>query len=144
MAESNHFELLIGGADTPASGGGRLEARSPATGEVVGSVADGTAADADRAVAAAAGAFATWSALTAYEREKAIKAALAHVRSRADELGSPRRGDTRDPLALGLPRATVKRRDFPRTVDAAECVRNSGVPDNTLLDAPRCSSFRSL
>lgn len=87
MAESNHFELLIGGADTPASGGGRLEARSPATGEVVGSVADGTAADADRAVAAAAGAFATWSALTAYEREKAIKAALAHVRSRADELG---------------------------------------------------------
>ncbi|HEY5079778.1 MAG TPA: aldehyde dehydrogenase family protein, partial [Opitutaceae bacterium] len=63
MADSHHFELFIGGADAPATGGGRLEVRSPATGEIVGSVADGSAADADRAVAAAAEAFGTWSAL---------------------------------------------------------------------------------
>ena len=87
MTESNRFELFIGGADTPAAGGGRLEVRSPATGEPVGSVADASAADADRAVEAAAAAFPKWSALTAYERERTIKAALAHVRSRADELG---------------------------------------------------------
>src|ERR1700722_5751059 len=87
MPDSNRFELLIGGADTPASGGGRLTVSSPATGEPVGSVADASAADADRAVAAAAAAFGKWSALTAYEREKAIKAAVAHVRTKADEIG---------------------------------------------------------
>jgi succinate-semialdehyde dehydrogenase/glutarate-semialdehyde dehydrogenase len=87
MSAPRHFELFINGADTPASGGGRLEVRSPATLEVVGSVANGTAADADRAVAAAAEAFRKWSSLTAYERERTIKAALAHVRTQADEIG---------------------------------------------------------
>src|ERR1700691_2613043 len=87
MPASHSFELFINGADTPGSDGRRLEVRSPATGEVVGSVAAATAADAGRAVAAAAEAFGKWSALTAYERERTIKAALAHVRSKAEELG---------------------------------------------------------
>jgi acyl-CoA reductase-like NAD-dependent aldehyde dehydrogenase len=87
MPASNHFELFVNGADTPGADGERHEVRSPATGEVVGSVAAATAADADRAVAAAAEAFKKWSALTAYEREKTIKGALAHVRGNADEIG---------------------------------------------------------
>jgi succinate-semialdehyde dehydrogenase / glutarate-semialdehyde dehydrogenase len=87
MSTSNRFELFIDGASTPGAEGRRLQVRSPATGEVVGSVATATAADADRAVAAAADAFRKWSALTAYEREKTIKAAVAHVRTKADEIG---------------------------------------------------------
>lgn len=87
MPTSNRFELFINGTDTPGAGGERHEVRSPATGEVVGSVAAATAADVDRAVVAAAEAFKKWSALTAYEREKTIKAALSHVRDNADEIG---------------------------------------------------------
>ena len=86
MSASHHFELFINGADTPGAGE-RHEVRSPANGEAVGSVASATAADADRAVAAAAVAFGKWSALTAYEREKTIKAAVAYVRTKADEIG---------------------------------------------------------
>lgn len=87
MTAQNDFELFINGAEVPGSGGRRHEVRSPATGEVVGSVPEATAADIDRAVAAAAEAFPKWSALTAYERERTIKTALAHVRSKADEIG---------------------------------------------------------
>jgi acyl-CoA reductase-like NAD-dependent aldehyde dehydrogenase len=87
MTQDPRFELFINGADVPAAEGTRSEVRSPASGEVVGSVARGAAADADRAVAAAAEAFTSWSALTAYEREKAIKGASAQVRGKADELG---------------------------------------------------------
>src|SRR5271155_2969660 len=87
MPASNYFELFVNGADTPGADGERHDVRSPATGEVVGSVAAAAAPDADRAVAAAAEAFKKWSALTAYEREKTIKAALAHVRGMADEIG---------------------------------------------------------
>jgi succinate-semialdehyde dehydrogenase/glutarate-semialdehyde dehydrogenase len=87
MASSNDFQLFIDGAETPAADGRRLEVRSPATGEVVGSIAAATAADADRAVAAADKAFKKWSAVTAYERERLIKVAVAHVRTKADEIG---------------------------------------------------------
>jgi succinate-semialdehyde dehydrogenase/glutarate-semialdehyde dehydrogenase len=87
MSVPNRFELLIDGEITPGADGRRHQVRSPATGEVVGSVAVATAADADRAVDAAAGAFRKWSALTAYEREKTIRAAVAHVRTKAEEIG---------------------------------------------------------
>jgi succinate-semialdehyde dehydrogenase / glutarate-semialdehyde dehydrogenase len=81
------FELFINGAEVPGAEGRRHEVRSPATGDVVGSVAEATGADVDRAVAAAAEAFGKWSALTAYDRERMIKGALLHVRSKADEIG---------------------------------------------------------
>ena len=83
----NEFNLFINGAEVPSSDGRRQEVRSPATGEIVGSVPEATAADVDRAVRAAAEAFPKWSALTAYDRERTIKAALAHVRAKADEIG---------------------------------------------------------
>jgi acyl-CoA reductase-like NAD-dependent aldehyde dehydrogenase len=87
MSTPSEFQLFIGGADVPGAEGRRLDVRSPATGETVGSVVDASAGDADRAVAAAAEAFGKWSALTAYERERLIKGALVHARSRADEIG---------------------------------------------------------
>jgi len=80
------FDLFINGASVPAGDGRRLEVRSPANGQIVGTTAAATAADVDLAVAAARAALPRWSSLTAYEREKTIKRAVAHVHSEADAI----------------------------------------------------------
>jgi acyl-CoA reductase-like NAD-dependent aldehyde dehydrogenase len=82
-----HLDLHIRGGDRPASDGARIHLHSPATGEPIGSVPRATPADLDAAVLAASEAFRTWSTLTAYEREKAIRKATAHVRTQADVIG---------------------------------------------------------
>jgi betaine-aldehyde dehydrogenase len=51
------YPMFIDGVATPSVSGRWLEVRSPATRELIGRVPDGTAADVDRAVAAARGAF---------------------------------------------------------------------------------------
>ena len=82
-----HLELHINGRAVPASDGSRQEVHSPATGRVVGSVPRATATDLEAAIQAARAAFLTWSTRTAYEREKIIRTATAHVRGQADALG---------------------------------------------------------
>ena len=83
----NHINMLIGGNAAPASDGKRLDILSPASGKIVGSVPAATTGDLNAAVAAAKEAFAAWSNLTAYEREKIIRKATAFVRMKADEIG---------------------------------------------------------
>ena len=68
--------LYIGGEWRPAANGRTFESTNPATGEVLGEVADGGADDTRAAIEAAAEAFPAWSALTAYDR--AAKLAEAH------------------------------------------------------------------
>ena len=82
-----HLELHINGLNRPAAEGARTELRSPATGEVIGSVARASESDLNEAVASAHAAFPAWSARTAYDREKVLRRAAAHVRIKADELG---------------------------------------------------------
>ncbi|MEN9676088.1 MAG: hypothetical protein RIS76_1984 [Verrucomicrobiota bacterium] len=82
-----HLELHINGLNRPAAQGARTELRSPATGEVIGSVARAAESDLNEAVASAHAAFPAWSARTAYDREKVLRKAAAHVRTQADELG---------------------------------------------------------
>ncbi len=60
--------MYIGGEWVQAEGGRTFAVTDPATGEVVGHVADGGEAEAKRAVDAAHSAFAAWSALTGRER----------------------------------------------------------------------------
>lgn len=81
------FELFIDGRDVPASDGRRFAVRSPHDGALVAEVASAAAADVDAAVAAAQAAGESWAALTAYEREAQLRAATAHVRTRAAEIG---------------------------------------------------------
>ena len=87
MSTMNSIDLLIDGTSRPASDAGRVEVRSPANGQVVGSVARATLDDLQSAVDAAGRAFLKWSAVTAYEREKIIRKATAHVRTQVDALG---------------------------------------------------------
>ncbi|KUJ83714.1 NAD-dependent succinate-semialdehyde dehydrogenase [Microbulbifer flavimaris] len=52
---------------------GRIDVRDPASGELLAEIADGTAADAQEAVVAAAAAFPTWKSKTASERAAVLK-----------------------------------------------------------------------
>ncbi|MBM4310046.1 MAG: NAD-dependent succinate-semialdehyde dehydrogenase [Deltaproteobacteria bacterium] len=68
------------------TGAAVFEVYNPATGEAVGSVPDGTRADAARAIDAAGRAFASWSQTTAYARSELLYRAWQLMRERRDEL----------------------------------------------------------
>jgi succinate-semialdehyde dehydrogenase/glutarate-semialdehyde dehydrogenase len=78
--------LYIDGKWLPASRGGAFEVTDPATGYVIGLVADGDAADAEQSIAAATAASAAWAQRTAYERSEALCRAHAIMTSRAEDL----------------------------------------------------------
>ena len=96
---SKSTELLIGGRWRAATGGATLPAVSPATGEELGQIADGTRADAQDAVAAAAGAFGGWSGETAFARARALHRVGEICAVRRDELARAATLDQGKPLA---------------------------------------------
>src|SRR5258708_5199257 len=80
--------LLVGGSWVEAASGEVLQTRNPATGEVIATIADGSAADVDRAVTAARAAFeGPWSRWTPYDRQRALLRLADLVESNYDELG---------------------------------------------------------
>lgn len=87
MTTIHNIDLLIDGKSRAAADGKRFDLFSPATGEKVGSIAQAGVADIEATMSSAQAAFKTWSALTGYEREKIIRQATAHVRTKAAEIG---------------------------------------------------------
>ncbi|MBX6395382.1 MAG: NAD-dependent succinate-semialdehyde dehydrogenase [Alicyclobacillaceae bacterium] len=69
----HRYGLYIDGRWAEAEGGKTFEVFNPATGEVVGEVADASPADVERAIEAADRAFAGWAALTARERSEILR-----------------------------------------------------------------------
>lgn len=80
--------LFYGGAWHQAVSGASVEVLSPATGEVLCSIADGAAADADRAVAAARDGFSLWRAVAPLERGRILREAAAVLRRHGRELAA--------------------------------------------------------
>jgi acyl-CoA reductase-like NAD-dependent aldehyde dehydrogenase len=78
--------MYVGGAWVESDSGARMEATSPATGETIGSVPEGTRADTERAIAAANAAARQWAARSAFERAKACERVAAIIEERRDEL----------------------------------------------------------
>ena len=78
------FSLLIGGRWV--LGDERMEAWSPATGEELGTVTQGTRADVGRAVKAAGAASQEWMELSAFDRARAMERVADTIKSRRDEL----------------------------------------------------------
>ena len=107
-------KLWIDGRWTDSQGGGELKVENPATGEVVGSVVDGSAADIDNAVKAANTAFfdGRWSKLSPGVRALAIHRMADMLESRAEEFAKVESEDTGKPFAGGSLGA-----DLPMAVD---------------------------
>lgn len=83
----NKWGLFIDGQFVEASDGASFEVTAPANGERIATVSAATDKDVDTAVQSAQRAFLHWSRLTAYDREKTIRKATAHARTRADRIG---------------------------------------------------------
>ena len=101
----------IGGAQV-AGDGERIEVVDPATGEAVAAVPAGTAADVDRAVAAARAAFREWSALDIGERVIVVSRISEGLAQRASDVAATITREMGSPISFsrtvqaGLPVAT--------------------------------------
>ena len=80
------FAMFIQGEWVEALSGGTFDVTNPATGEVIGTMPDGGAADAEAAIAAADLAFGSWSKTTPYQRADILMRAWQIMNDRAGEL----------------------------------------------------------
>ncbi|CUR61169.1 Succinate-semialdehyde dehydrogenase (NADP(+)) [metagenome] len=78
-------QLLIGGTWVDATGGGTFEVTNPATDEALTRIADGTPADGERALAAAAEAQREWSRTEPRARGEILRSAFELLTERADD-----------------------------------------------------------
>jgi phenylacetaldehyde dehydrogenase len=132
--------LFIGGEWVRSAGGGTIPVFDPSTGKQVASIADATAEDVDRAVAAARTAFddGRWSGLPPYQRER-----LMHRLADLIEAATPELAEI-ESIDNGKPRSASQGYDLPRTVAtlrymagwatkiAGEHVEPNGMPTGTV------------
>jgi len=78
--------LHIAGKWVPAADGRTIEVVNPATEEVIGTLARAGIPDLDAALAAAASGFATWRAVSAFERSRIMRKAADLVRERLESI----------------------------------------------------------
>jgi betaine-aldehyde dehydrogenase len=99
-----HEQLYIGGELVSPSGTAKIEVRSPANGELVGTVPDGTAADIDRAVAAAREAFdrGPWPRMAPGERADALARLNEQITLRSEEFASVIASEVGSPITFAL------------------------------------------
>lgn len=108
---TTYSQIYVNGQWTASTGTGTLSVTDSATEEIIATIPDGTAADVDKAVAAARGAFPAWSALSAEERAGYLMKIHAGLDARTDELAETIAKEVGMPLMLskiiqaGLPKA---------------------------------------
>jgi acyl-CoA reductase-like NAD-dependent aldehyde dehydrogenase len=92
-------EMYVDGSWVPSQSGETVEATSPATGEVIGTVPEGDRDDARRAIDAANRAADAWAGLTAFERAARMHAVGDAIEAHRDELARTLTLDQGKPLA---------------------------------------------
>ena len=92
-------QLLIGGRWVGAESEERFDVTNPATGEVVGTVPDGSEADVQGAIDAAADALEGWKSLSAIERARVLRRSADVIRERKDEIAAVMTAEQGKPLA---------------------------------------------
>jgi succinate-semialdehyde dehydrogenase/glutarate-semialdehyde dehydrogenase len=137
------YGMVIGGAWTDSESGARMEATSPATGESLGTVPEGTRGDAARAIAAANAARRDWAGRSAFERAAALERVADLIEERRDDLARTLTLDQGKPLhaeaygeveelvvywRMAAADATRLHGSMPPSVDAAKRVLAYRVP----------------
>jgi acyl-CoA reductase-like NAD-dependent aldehyde dehydrogenase len=92
-------EMFVDGSWGPSRSGETYEAASPATGEVIGTIAQGDREDARRAIDAAGRAADAWAGLTAFDRAARMHAVGDAIEAHRDELARTLTLDQGKPLA---------------------------------------------
>ncbi len=96
--KTRDYSMYVGGSWVESESGVRMDATSPATGETIGSIPEGTRSDAARAIAAANAAAREWAARSAFERAHACERVATIIEERRDELASVLTLDQGKPL----------------------------------------------
>jgi succinate-semialdehyde dehydrogenase/glutarate-semialdehyde dehydrogenase len=104
---TEHVRMFVGGDWGDAEDGAVFDAIGPSTGAVVGSVAEGTRGDAQRAIVAANRAWPAWAALSVFDRATAMERVAEVIDGRRDDLartltldqGKPLRAEAYDEVA---------------------------------------------
>jgi aminomuconate-semialdehyde/2-hydroxymuconate-6-semialdehyde dehydrogenase len=140
MLRIPHF---IDGRHVDPASGGYLDNVEPATGAVYSQVADGDAADVDRAVEAAARAFPAWSQTPAAERSRILLDIARLIEENLERLALAESTDNGKPLrlarAVDIPRAAANFRFFATAIlhTHAESYRTDQLALNYTLRQPR-------
>jgi acyl-CoA reductase-like NAD-dependent aldehyde dehydrogenase len=98
MATGTMHQMFVGGSWQPSASGETFDATSPATGDLIGTVAQGDRNDARRAIAAARAATDGWARLTAFERAAKMHAVGDLIESRREQLARTLTLDQGKPL----------------------------------------------
>jgi acyl-CoA reductase-like NAD-dependent aldehyde dehydrogenase len=135
--------MFLDGAWVDSESGAVFDAVSPSTGEVIGSVPEGTRADVQTAVDAAGRAWPAWAVLSAFDRAAAMERVAEAIDSRRDELartlaldqGKPLRAEAHDEVEellayFAMAAADARRMEglIPPSVDANKRVFVYRVP----------------
>lgn len=94
------FSNLINGEEVASASGESSEIIDPSTGEVYAHAPKSNAADVDKAMAAASGAFAGWRDSTPSERQRALLKIADALENRAEEIIAIESRNTGKPLAI--------------------------------------------
>jgi acyl-CoA reductase-like NAD-dependent aldehyde dehydrogenase len=98
MVTETAAQMFVGGEWRDSLTGQTSNATSPATGETIGTVPEGSRDDAVRAIAAAREAAPAWQRLTAFERAAKMHAVGDLIESRREELARTLTLDQGKPL----------------------------------------------
>jgi succinate-semialdehyde dehydrogenase/glutarate-semialdehyde dehydrogenase len=122
--------LYIGGGWRP--GGGRAAAAvSPSSGETFASVAAGSPADVDDAVAAARAAWPAWAAASPFDRARCCEQVIAGIRERREELARALTEDQGKPLAAEAYDEVDELAEYFRMAGEDAKRREGGLPAST-------------
>jgi aldehyde dehydrogenase (NAD+) len=111
---SYDYGLFIGGEERPAQAGAVIDVRSPATGDVIGHVAEAGQEDVAAAVAAATAAADGWAATSQARRAGYLHNLAALITEHADELATIETSD------MGKPITVSKKVDLRSAPEAVE------------------------
>jgi acyl-CoA reductase-like NAD-dependent aldehyde dehydrogenase len=137
------YQMVVGGSWSDSESGARFEATSPATGESLGTLPEGTREDARRAITAANAARRDWAARSAFERASTLDRIADLIEERRDELariltldqGKPLHAESYDEVEelivyfrMAAADATRLEGSLPPSVDAAKRILAYRVP----------------
>jgi acyl-CoA reductase-like NAD-dependent aldehyde dehydrogenase len=92
------YRMYVDGKWIESDGGVTFEARSPSTGQLIGTIPEGTRDDARRAVAAAGDAWRDWAARSAFDRSAALRRVAEVIAERRDDMARTLTLDQGKPL----------------------------------------------
>src|ERR671919_25336 len=95
---ADEYSMFIDGSWTASESGAVFDATSPSTGEIIGTVPEGTREDVRRAIEGANRAWLTWAAMSAFDRSAAMRRIGAAIEARRDDLARTLALDQGKPL----------------------------------------------